>query len=46
MHDLLGWEEHEASQRHRDYVKEFYLLMLEIPNITEEELLFNFMGDL
>ncbi|RVW27212.1 hypothetical protein CK203_092587 [Vitis vinifera] len=30
----------------RDYVKEFSLLMLEIPNITEEELLFNFMDNL
>ena len=30
----------------RDYVKEFSLLMLEIPNLTEEELLFNFMDNL
>ena len=30
----------------RDYVKEFSLLMLEIPNMTEEELLFNFMDNL
>ena len=27
----------------RDYVKEFSSLMLEIPNMIEEELLFNFM---
>ena len=30
----------------RDYVKEFFSLMLEIPNMTEEELLFNFMDNL
>ena len=30
----------------RDYVKEFSSLMLEIPNMTEEELLFNFMDNL
>ena len=30
----------------RDYVKEFSSLMLEIPNITGEELLFNFMDNL
>ncbi|KAJ9705479.1 hypothetical protein PVL29_003496 [Vitis rotundifolia] len=30
----------------RGYVKEFSLLMLEIPNMTEEELLFNFMDNL
>ena len=30
----------------RDYVKEFSSLMLEIPNITEEESLFNFMDNL
>ena len=29
-----------------DYVKEFSSLMLEIPNITEEELLFNFRDSL
>ena len=29
-----------------DYVKEFSLLMLEIPNMTEKELLFNFMDNL
>ena len=29
-----------------DHVKEFSLLMLEIPNMTEEELLFNFMDNL
>ena len=29
-----------------DYVKEFSLLMLEIPNMTGEELLFNFMDNL
>ncbi|RVW79851.1 hypothetical protein CK203_041387 [Vitis vinifera] len=29
-----------------DYVKEFSSLMLEIPNMTEEELLFNFMDNL
>ena len=30
----------------RDYVKEFSSLMFEIPNMTEEELLFNFMDNL
>ena len=30
----------------QDYVKEFSSLMLEIPNMTEEELLFNFMDSL
>ena len=30
----------------RDYVKEFCSLMLEIPNMTEEELLFNFTDNL
>ena len=30
----------------RDYVKEFSSLMLEIPNMPEEELLFNFMDNL
>ncbi|KAJ9682242.1 hypothetical protein PVL29_018227 [Vitis rotundifolia] len=30
----------------RDYVKEFSSLMLEIPNMTEEELLFNFVDNL
>ena len=30
----------------RDYVKEFSSLMLEIPNMAEEELLFNFMDNL
>ncbi|RVW75829.1 hypothetical protein CK203_055119 [Vitis vinifera] len=30
----------------REYVKEFSSLMLEIPNMTEEELLFNFMDNL
>ena len=30
----------------RDYVKEFSSLMLEIPNMTENELLFNFMDNL
>ena len=30
----------------RDYVKEFSSLMLEIPNMTGEELLFNFMDNL
>ena len=29
-----------------DYVKEFSSLMLEIPNMTEEEFLFNFMYNL
>ena len=29
-----------------DYVKEFSSLMLEIPNMTEEKLLFNFMDNL
>ena len=29
-----------------DYVKEFSSLMLEIPNMTYEELLFNFMDNL
>ena len=29
-----------------NYVKEFSSLMLEIPNVTEEELLFNFMDNL
>ena len=29
-----------------DYVKKFSSLMLEIPNMTEEELLFNFMDNL
>ncbi|RVW49075.1 hypothetical protein CK203_111710 [Vitis vinifera] len=30
----------------RDYIKEFSSLMLQIPNMTEEELLFNFMDNL
>ncbi|KAL6346296.1 hypothetical protein AAG906_033092 [Vitis piasezkii] len=30
----------------RDYVNEFSSLMLEIPNMTEEELLFNFIDNL
>ena len=30
----------------RDYVKEFSSLMLEIPNMIEEEFLFNFMDNL
>ena len=30
----------------RDYIKEFFLLMLEIHNMTEEEFLFNFMYNL
>ncbi|RVW53018.1 hypothetical protein CK203_072608 [Vitis vinifera] len=30
----------------REYVKEFSTLMLEIPNMSEEELLFNFMNNL
>ena len=30
----------------REYVKEFSTLMLEIPNMSEEELLFNFMDNL
>ncbi|KAL6314240.1 hypothetical protein AAG906_012600 [Vitis piasezkii] len=30
----------------QDYVKEFSSLMLEIPNMTKEELLFNFMDNL
>ena len=30
----------------RDYVKEFSSLMIDIPNMTEEELLFNFMDNL
>ena len=30
----------------RDYVKEFSSLMLEIPNMTEKEFLFNFMANL
>ena len=30
----------------RKYVKEFSTLMLEIPNMSEEELLFNFMDNL
>ena len=29
-----------------EYVKEFFILMLEILNMTEEELLFNFMDNL
>ena len=29
-----------------EYVKEFSTLMLEIPNMSEEELLFNFMDNL
>ena len=29
-----------------DYVKEFSSLMLEIPNMTKEELLFNFIDNL
>ena len=29
-----------------DYVKEFSSLMLEIPNMIDEELLFNFMNNL
>ena len=29
-----------------DYVKEFPSLMLEIPNMTEKKLLFNFMDNL
>ena len=28
-----------------EYVKEFSTLMLEIPNMSEEELLFNFMDN-
>ena len=35
---------HTGSKR--DYVKEFSSLMLEIPNMTGEELLFNFMDNL
>ena len=30
----------------REYVKEFSMLMIEIPNMSEEELLFNFMDNL
>ena len=30
----------------REYVKEFSMLMLDIPNIAEEELLFNFIDNL
>ena len=30
----------------REYVKEFSTLILEIPNMAEEELLFNFMDNL
>ena len=30
----------------RDYAKEFSSLMLEIPNMTKEDLLFNFMDNL
>ena len=30
----------------REYVKEFSTLMLEIPNMSEKELLFNFMDNL
>ena len=30
----------------REYVKEFSTLMLEISNMSEEELLFNFMDNL
>ena len=30
----------------RVYVKEFSLLMLDIPNMTEEKLTFNFMDNL
>ena len=30
----------------REYVKEFSMLMLEIPNMSEEKLLFNFMDNL
>ena len=30
----------------REYVKEFSTLMLETPNMSEEELLFNFMDNL
>ena len=30
----------------REYVKEFSTLMFEIPNMSEEELLFNFMDNL
>ena len=30
----------------RNYVNEFSSLMLEIPNMTKEELLFNFMDNL
>ena len=29
-----------------EYVKEFFMLMLEIPNMSEDELLFNFMDNL
>ena len=36
--------EHTGSIR--DYVKEFSSLMLRIPNMTEEELLFNFIDNL
>ena len=30
----------------REYVKEFSTLMLKIPNMSEEEILFNFMDNL
>ncbi|GMQ09336.1 hypothetical protein CsSME_00052753 [Camellia sinensis var. sinensis] len=30
----------------RDYVKEFSTLMLQVPNMTDEELLFNFLDNL
>ena len=30
----------------REYVKDFSTLMLEIPNMTEDELLFNFIDNL
>ena len=30
----------------REYIKEFSTLMLEIPNMSKEELLFNFMDNL
>ena len=30
----------------REYVKEFSTLMLDIPNMSEEELLFNFIDNL
>ncbi|RVW28779.1 hypothetical protein CK203_089257 [Vitis vinifera] len=39
---------HEMSQAHgliHEFVNEFSMLMLEIPNMSEEELLFNFMDN-